>query len=249
MVTRLMKGVFNRRPPLPKYTTTWSVGTVLKYLRSLGHSSDMSLKDLSYKLATLLALVTAGRSSDLVLLSVNHYTSTREGVKFVLNGLSKQSRPNHIRPPLLVQKYKEDSCICPVECFMTYVSRTNQFRSGDSQGLVVPAQLFLGISRPHAPIKACSIARWIKCTLSSAGIDTRKFSAHSTRGATTSKAMEGGATLTEVLQQADWSSARTFHGFYFRPSQVSSLSFSSAVLSSARTSKLHADIEPEHSEV
>ena len=36
MVTRLMKGVFNRRPPLPKYTSTWSVGTVLNYLRSLG---------------------------------------------------------------------------------------------------------------------------------------------------------------------------------------------------------------------
>ena len=133
----------------------------------------MSLKDLSYKLATLLALVTVSRSSDLVLLSVDHYTSTREGVKFVLNGLSKQSRPNHIRPPLLVQKYKEDSLICPVECFMTYVSRTDKFRSGDSQGLVVPAQLFLGISRPHA--RACSIARWIKCTLSSAGIDTREI--------------------------------------------------------------------------
>ena len=244
MVTRLMKGVFNKRPPLPKYTTTWSVGNVLRYLRSLGCSSDLSLKDLSYKLATLLALVTAGRSSDLVLLSVNHFTSTREGIKFVLNGLSKQSRPNHTRPPILVQKYIEDP---PIECFNTYVSRTNQFRSVDGQGLFVPAQLFLGISQPHAPIKACSIARWIKCTLSSAGIDTKKFSAHSTTGATTSKAVEGGATLTEVLQQADWSTARTFHGFYFRPSQVSS--FSSAVLSSARTSKLHADIEPEHSEV
>ena len=115
MVIRLMKGIFNKRPPLPKYTTTWSVGDVLKYLRSLGCSSDLSLKDLSYKFATLLALVTAGRSSDLVLLSVNHFTSTREGIKFVLNGLSKQSRPNHTRPPFLVQKYIEDPLICPIE--------------------------------------------------------------------------------------------------------------------------------------
>ena len=222
MVIRLMKGVFNKRSPLQKYTTTWSVGNVLIYLRSLGCSSDLSLKDLSYKLATLLALVTDGRSSDLVLLSVNHFTSTQEGTNFILNGLSKQSRPNHTRPPILVQKYNEDPLICPIECFNTYVSRTNQFRSVDGQGSFVPAQLFLGISQPHAPIKACSIACWIKCTL-----------------------LEGGATLTEALQQADWSTARTFHGFYFRPSQVSS--FSSAVLSSARTYKLHADIEPEHS--
>ena len=182
LVTRLMKGVFNKRPPLPKYSTTWSVGTVLTYLRSLGNNSDMSLKDLSHKLATLLALVTAGRLSDLVLLSVNHFTSTLEGLKFTLSGLSKQSRPNHMRPPIQVQKYGEDSFLCPVECFMAYVTRTNQFRSRDRQGLFFPAQLFLGISQPHAPIKACSVARWIKCTLSSAGIDTKMFTAHSTRG-------------------------------------------------------------------
>ena len=141
-----MKGVFNKRPPLPKYTTTWLVGSVLSYLRSLDRSSDMSLKDLSYKLSTLLALVTPGRSSDLVLLLVNHFTSTPEGLKFVLNGLSKQSRPNHVHPPLLVHKYTEDPLICPVECFTAYVSRTDQFQSVDSQGLLVPAQLFLGIS-------------------------------------------------------------------------------------------------------
>lgn len=102
LVSRLMKGVFNRRPPLPKYTTTWSVGTVLRYLRSLSHNSDMTL---THKLATLLALSTVGRSSDLSLLLVNHFSSSSEGIKLVLNGLSKQSRPNHTRPPLLVQRY------------------------------------------------------------------------------------------------------------------------------------------------
>lgn len=33
-VTRFMKGVFIERPALPRYTTTWSVDTVLKYLES-----------------------------------------------------------------------------------------------------------------------------------------------------------------------------------------------------------------------
>ena len=143
----------------------------------------------------------------------------------------------------------EDSFICPAECFESYTLRTKEFRSRDGQGLLVPGQLFLDISRPHAPVKACSIARWVKSTLSSAGIDTTTFSAHSTRGVATSKALETGATLTEVLQQADWSTARTFQGFYFRPSQVRSLRFTQAVLSSAPTLKLHADIELEHSEV
>ena len=59
LVSRLMK---DKRPPLPGYTMTWSVGIVLDYLRSLGHNSEL---DLSHKTATLLALCTTGRSSDL----------------------------------------------------------------------------------------------------------------------------------------------------------------------------------------
>ena len=51
-----------KQPPLPRYTTTWSVGIVLDYLRSLGQNSELSLKDLSHETAMLLALCTAGRS-------------------------------------------------------------------------------------------------------------------------------------------------------------------------------------------
>ena len=83
-------------------------------------------------------------------------------------------------------------------------------------GLFEPSHLFLGVSRPRAP---CSIARWVKTTLANAGIDITKYSAHSIRGASTSKALESEATLSEVLQQADWSKATTFHNFYFRPSK------------------------------
>ena len=35
LVTRLLKGVFNDRPPLPRYSSTWNVQTVLNYLEQL----------------------------------------------------------------------------------------------------------------------------------------------------------------------------------------------------------------------
>ena len=171
------------------------------------------------------------------------------GLKLICKGLLKQSRPNHIRPPLFVQRCQGDPLIYPVQCFEAYVTRTREFRSLNNCGLLEPNQLFLGIFCPHAPIKACSIARWVKTTLANAGIDVTRYSAHSIRGASTSKALESGATLSEVVQQAGWSKATAFHNFYFRSSQVRSLSFTHAVLSSAHTSNLHADIEPEHSEV
>ncbi len=94
-----------------------------------------------------------------------------------------------------------------------------------------PSQLFLSITKLYKPVHSCTIARWVKTTLTRAGIDMG-FTSHSTRSAAVSKAMESGATLSEVLNQADWSSASTFCKYYYRPSSVRHLTFSNAVLAS-----------------
>ena len=86
-------------------------------------------------------------------------------------------------------------------------------------------QLFLGISKPHAPVKVCSIAHWVNSTLSNAGIDTTVFSAHSTQGASTSKAIVTGVTLSDVIHQADWSAAQVFFKFYFKQPVVRTLKY------------------------
>lgn len=59
LVTHLMKGVYNSRPPKPRYSVTWDVDVVVKYLMSLGPNSSLSLRQLSQKLALLMALVEA----------------------------------------------------------------------------------------------------------------------------------------------------------------------------------------------
>ena len=222
LVVRLLKGIFNKRPPHPKYATTWPVGIVLSFLKELGDNMDLSLKNLTYKLVMLLALSTAARSSDLVLLSTELISFVTEGVRCQLSGLSKQSRPGHVRSALEITFYQEDTSICPVDCLKTYLRKTQGLRGRSKQ-------LFIGLVKPHKPVKACTIARWIKTTLTSAGID-KQFTAHSTRGAASSSAVAGGASIQEVMQQADWSSARTFHKHYFRPRPFSK--FSSAVLAS-----------------
>ena len=57
LVARLLRGVFNRRPPEPRNTETWEVSRVLSYLRSLGPKEELSLKLHSQKLVVLLAFV------------------------------------------------------------------------------------------------------------------------------------------------------------------------------------------------
>ena len=249
MVCRLLKGAFQTKPPKPKYTAFWSVDQVLLHIRTWGEDQSLSLKTLTWKLAILLALSSAGRSSDLVRLSVAGCSITPERAVLLPDGLAKQERIN--KPPRAwsVRSFS-DTLLCPVTCLKAYLERTAPFRVkvGD---VLTPSSLFLAINKPHKPVASSTIARWIKSVLSSAKVDTSVFGAHSTRGASTSKAALSGITMQDILQTADWSSDSTFKQFYFKTSyphsvSVSQSSFSKGVL---EPSKSRCDMEPELSEV
>ena len=71
MVSRFLKGVFNDRPPAPKYSQTWDVDVVLSFLKALPENDHLSFTQLSHKLAMLMALSNADRCSDLAALDLN----------------------------------------------------------------------------------------------------------------------------------------------------------------------------------
>ena len=73
------------------------------------------------------------------------------------------------------------------------------------------------------------IANWIKSMLGDASIDTDTFSAHSTRGATTTAAVKHGVPISQILRTADWSSEGTFREYYYTP--TNDPSFAHKVLS------------------
>ena len=54
IVKRFMKGIYERRPSLPRYTATWDLSTVLNYFRKGASVSVLSLKELTLKLSFLL---------------------------------------------------------------------------------------------------------------------------------------------------------------------------------------------------
>ncbi len=53
-IRRFLKGVFEIRPDLPKYTAIWDVAKLLEYLKHLNPTSQLSLKDLTHRTTTLL---------------------------------------------------------------------------------------------------------------------------------------------------------------------------------------------------
>ena len=79
LVSRFMRGVFNSRPPQPRYVFTWDVATVLNHIRSLGTNASLSKKDLTRKPATILALANA-RCSKIHALDVNYMKVSQSGL-------------------------------------------------------------------------------------------------------------------------------------------------------------------------
>ena len=62
-VCSLMSGIFNQRPPQPKYTFIWDVQVVVDFInRNWSKNQDLSDRQLSLKTAMLLALTSASRA-------------------------------------------------------------------------------------------------------------------------------------------------------------------------------------------
>ena len=224
LVTRLLKGVYNLRPPMPRYSSTWDVGMVTKYLTSLGRNEDLPLKRLSQKLALLMALVEACRTSELKALDLRFKVLKPEGISFKLASLTKKRTPGLPPKELFFGAFPGNECLCVVKCLSAYESATAELRAVDG-GV---NQLFISYTRPHRPITSQRIAHWIKDLLGDAGVNTDVFKAHSVRGASTSAAMNKGVSLAEVLNTADWSKESTFRRFYYR--SVDSTEYVSGVL-------------------
>ena len=146
LVTRLMKGVFNDRPPLPKYTCTWNVQRVLSHISSWGSNDSLSIKQLSWKTAMLLALTRPSRSADLSQLSLRGKQYKPEGVSFAPSSLAKQSRQG--KP---ITEFFFPS-LYPVKTLKAYEDRTAPCRGGEQK-------LFLALIKPYKAETSSTIAR------------------------------------------------------------------------------------------
>ncbi|KAI8501699.1 hypothetical protein Bbelb_209700 [Branchiostoma belcheri] len=226
-VVKLMKGVFQSRPPRPRYVVTWDVSKVTSYLRTLSPAKMLSLKQLSFKTAMLCALTSADRGSTLAVLDTRQMSIKHNGVLFVLSELTKTSRPNKPYKKVFLPSFPQDKKLCPKTYVEKYLARTKPLRRDEKY-------LFVSFKKPHKAVGTSSIARWIKSVMSLAGIDTAQYSAHSTRGAASSAAERSGLSTTEILRAADWSSESTFATFYKRDLEESD--FGRAVLDVASKS-------------
>ena len=113
-VRQFLKGVFEKRPALPKYSSTWDVDTVLQYLELHYPHDELTLKKLSYKLVMLLALLSGQRCQTLHCLSVSSMKISDSKCVFTVDVLLKQSRKGKHLVPLEFLAFLQNEKLCIV---------------------------------------------------------------------------------------------------------------------------------------
>ena len=202
------------RPPNPRYTHTWDVHMVTKYLACLGKTKLLPLKLLSIKLAMLFALFCPERVSSLAKLDLRHCRAAPEGVFFTLVSPRRQGSPDQL-PQALFASFPHNERLCPVGTSRHYLKATRNSRS------VLPSSkpdpLFVSYIKPHNPITSPTLSRWLRVVLKMRVLALTFLKAQSVRGASTTAAVNSNVPLDDVMKMADWSRVSIFQKFYYKP--------------------------------
>lgn len=224
-VTRFLRGVYRTRPPKPKYEVTWDPQLVLSYLEKQMPNEDLSLKAISLKLVMVLSLITAHRLQTMSLIKISNINLCADGFQIFITDLIKTSGPRRNQPCLQVPYFPGRPGLCAASILKIYLQKTKDFRGNEDS-------LFLTFKAPHGAASKDTLSRWIKETLKASGVDTTRFTPHSTRHSATSAAFRRGIPVETIRKAAGWSATSlTFAKFYNRPlGQEKAQSFASSLI-------------------
>ena len=213
MVVRLLKGVYNLRPPNKSIFPVWSVKKVIEMLSSWPQNKQLTLKQLTLKCVMLVALASAKRVSSISNLTVRKGYMELSDSRIIMQpiALEKTSRPGYTARLVVIHSY-ENATVCPVACIRAYLERTKTLRQGD--------KLFVAQNKPHRGVTSQTVSRWLKTVIHMSG---QKGSGGSTRSVSTSTAISDGVTVEDIMLTADWTGARTFKNYYFKPVPIPDL--------------------------
>ena len=205
LLKQFMKGVFEKRPFFPLYTSTWDVNKVFKVIETWDNAS-CPLEFLSYKTVILLLLLSGRRGGSIVQICVKDIFIEGEIMVIKINHKTKTSNNKHHVPDIKLKRF-ENKDLCPVGVMESYLQRTEGGRSEGNNKLFISYQTLKPISRS-------TLSRWVKIVMDKAGIDLKRFKSHSTRAASTSRAIAQGVSLATIMASVGWKQANTIARFY-----------------------------------
>lgn len=223
LISRILRGVAKTRPVKPKYDRIYSLDPIISKLDQMAPLENLTLQQLTSKLAMLLALVTAHRKQTLIAIRRSNIHIVENGYEIEIPSRIKTTRPGSYQPLLLLPRFIDKPNLCVASTLEIYLERTSSLLETDN--------LFITTRRPHKAASKDTLSRWIRSFLSECGINS-KYAPHSVRHAATSSAQAKGIELSVIKNLAGWSAtSKVFEIFYNRPIIKDRAAFAQAVLS------------------
>ncbi|MPC72524.1 hypothetical protein E2C01_066834 [Portunus trituberculatus] len=112
LINRFLSGVFNLHPSTSCYAATWDVKPVLQRIMTMDPLHSLSLKDLSFKLVMLMALMQAASVQTLHLLMLRNIAFGEDSISVLLRGNIKQCWPKFNVRTIEFRAYTQDNTLC-----------------------------------------------------------------------------------------------------------------------------------------
>ena len=219
-ISEFITAIANLRQVIPRNKVIWDTSLVLKFLEHWHPAKNLSLRQLSIKTVLLCLLVSGQRGQTIWLMDERNIVFEKESVRCSITAPLKTSNPRHHIEELCFKRYSINKALCVYHYLKHYRQRTEPLRAKSDKNSVAGKGgrgsnygFFLRTIPPHSPICRGTLTSWTKEGLRLSGVDVSRFTPHSTRSASTSKAKRS-IGLATILKTAGWRNATTFARFY-----------------------------------
>ena len=167
----------------------------------------LGIQKLAQKLVMLMTLISEGqRAHTINRTRVSDLKILDNKVVIPIMSPIKQTKPTKHMTPLCFQICNKEPKLWVVTHLNEYLKTTKSYRDTN--------KLFLTYIKPYRAASKDTIYRWCKSIIKQSGISIHSYTFHSSRAAASSYAKTRGASLSTIIQSADWKSERTFAQFY-----------------------------------
>lgn len=197
----------------------YEVKVLIQATLAWGSTLELNISKLQLKTLTLLTIATMWRPrSDIGTLQFRDVKfQMKESVEGESLGVTLTARKaKEQRPKQSKLGTIENKKACPAYTLWAFYSFTKDHRSHPSQDhTFFLTNMTQGNPNTWQSVKPATVASWLKGVMEEAGIYTDKFTAHSIRSASGTKAATMGSETDQVKMHANWSlKSSTFENYY-----------------------------------
>ena len=173
MISRYLKGIFNRYLPLPKYAQIWNINQILDYCTNLPDNEGLEFKYIVKKLVMLFLILGARKKQPLFTINIDNIIFADNKVILLQSKTLKHTNPNRPLEPLTYHKYEAEEKLCIANWLQSHLEKRNHQVNEEVR------ELLITYGKPHEPVSRDSVVGWFKNELTNAGVDTTVFKPHS----------------------------------------------------------------------